>query len=186
MARTVQHPWLRHEWKILPTKLGYCCARYFECEDKNVDKNYYRVGLVEPCHRLGEVARRSSWAIEPIVLCLNNTNVQNQGTDCALVLMTIAWRPESEHPFYPQVGKFCENCFRIKLQFLLKDTTEQMQAMRSVCSRAFWLIHTSPLHTIILGRIYCFLDHKDRFWGVRAISSYRSTFWWVNCVSLEV
>ncbi len=41
------------------------CVCRFQCEDKNVylvlvQRHYYRVRPVEPCHRLGEVTLRSS------------------------------------------------------------------------------------------------------------------------------
>ncbi len=54
-------------------------ARRFRCEDNSVKlmhvkPNFYHVRQVEPCHRLGEVAGRSSWAMELLVLYLNRTN----------------------------------------------------------------------------------------------------------------
>ncbi len=49
------------------------CANRFRCEDKTVQPYDYRVRQGEPCHQYGEVARRSSLAIELSALCLNNT-----------------------------------------------------------------------------------------------------------------
>ncbi len=86
MAQTGQQPWLYPGWKILPTRLGYCsntnCARHFRYEDNNVafmpvQPHHYRVRQVEPCHQLGEVARRSSLAFTLLALCPNNNNNNN-------------------------------------------------------------------------------------------------------------
>ncbi len=84
---------------------------------------------------------------------------RNKSIDCALVRVSIARDSESEHPFYPveQFHRsliFCDNCFSlITLQFLLRNATEQMQAIRSACSRAFRLIQTSPSHANIFDHL---------------------------------
>ncbi len=70
VARTGQNPWLRHEWKILPTRIGYYSntksSHSFRCEDNNVkftnvQPHYYRVLQVEPCHQLG-------WSSQALIL----------------------------------------------------------------------------------------------------------------------
>ncbi len=55
-------------------------ARHFWSEDNNVSlmhgqPHYYRARQVEPYHWLDTVARRSSWAIEFLALCLNNSKL---------------------------------------------------------------------------------------------------------------
>ncbi len=77
------HPCLHPRWKIHPTRISYCSsnswARSFRCEDNNVafthvQTHYYRMWQVEPCNRLGEVARRSSWAVGLLVLYSSKIN----------------------------------------------------------------------------------------------------------------
>ncbi len=48
-----------------------------------VPPHYHRVRQMEPCHRLGEVSRHSSWAFE---LCLNknNPNIEKKHAVCLL------------------------------------------------------------------------------------------------------
>ncbi len=57
-----------------------------------VQSHYYRLRRVEPYRRISEVVRRSSWAIEVLVLCLNNNSnninsmyiyIQQMIHDCA-------------------------------------------------------------------------------------------------------
>ncbi len=60
---------LKHQW----------VDRRFQCEDNNVaftnvQPHYYRVRQVEPSYLLGEVAKRSTLAIEFLVLCFNNNS----------------------------------------------------------------------------------------------------------------
>ncbi len=83
MARIGQHPWLLPGLKIPPTRIGYCSstrwANHSRCDDNNVvftnvQPHYYHVQQVEPCYRLGEVARRSSWAIGLFVLYFYKIN----------------------------------------------------------------------------------------------------------------
>ncbi len=55
------------------------CAHRLWCADNSVkfmhvEPNFYHVRLVEPCHRLGEVAGRSSWAMELLALYLTRAN----------------------------------------------------------------------------------------------------------------
>ncbi len=50
-------------------------------------------------------------------------------------------------------GDFVTIIFWITLQFLLRDATEQVKAIRSACSRAFWLLQIYPAHANILGRV---------------------------------
>ncbi len=87
VERTGQHPWLHPRW----IRMGYCsttkCARCFRCEDNNVDlmcvqSNYNRVRQVEPDHQFGEVARRFSWAVELLALCLNTSTSWNHAFQC--------------------------------------------------------------------------------------------------------
>ncbi len=54
-------------------------THFFQCEDNSVvsicvQPYYYRMRLIEPCHQLGEVARRSSWAVELLAPCLSSVN----------------------------------------------------------------------------------------------------------------
>ncbi len=91
VARSGKLPWLQPRWQILPTKIGYCsntnCAHRFRCEDNNVNcmhgqPHYYCVRQVEPCHQLGLVSRRSSWANELLALHLTKNNNKNQIRPC--------------------------------------------------------------------------------------------------------
>ncbi len=69
--------------KILPIRMGCCsntnCSNRFRC-DGNTNglmlPHYYRVRQRDSCHRFGEVARRSSWAIKLSALCLYS-NINN-------------------------------------------------------------------------------------------------------------
>ncbi len=61
----------------------------------------YRVWQVKPFHRLGEVVRRSSWAIELMALCLNNKNNENELPMAKGSLFNHFTEPtENTHRFY--------------------------------------------------------------------------------------
>ncbi len=68
-------------WKTLPIRMSSCSntelAHRFQYNDVNfmhVQTHYYCERQVEPCRRLGEVARFCSWVIEILALCLNYAN----------------------------------------------------------------------------------------------------------------
>ncbi len=139
MARTEQHQWLRPGWNIRPTA--------------QTPTTFYLMRPAEPCHRLGEAARRyTDHALVWVYLIYNSQLAVDPGVICLSPIQPGLRSHSNNVSTEETIGTFSESCLISKYASCLRRYFQEREVIphTSVSMSIHLVISTKQFRTRFL------------------------------------